>query len=76
MKSVKLQAALDLIKVAGIAAGTGIAFALATNLFGIANVMIAGGFIMMAVCFYQLFQIRCSQIEYQRTLKEMVDKTK
>lgn len=76
MKSVKVQAALDLIKVAGIAVAAGVGVSVATNLFGIANVLMVGGVIMMAICFYQLFKIRCDQIEYQRTLKGMVDKTK
>jgi len=76
MKSVKTQAVIDIAKVAGIAAGVGVAFSVATNLFGIINVLTLGSFALVAYCFYQLFQIRCSQIEYERKLKEMVDKTK
>jgi hypothetical protein len=76
MKSVKTQALIDILRVAAIAASVGITMAVATNLFGIANVLMVTGFGLMAVCFYQLFQLRCSQIEYERKLKEMVDKTK
>lgn len=76
MKSVKTQAMIDLVKMALVALGVGASMAIATRLFGIANVLTFGGFALMAVCFYQLFKIRCSQIEYERKLKEMVDKTK
>jgi hypothetical protein len=75
MKSVKVQAALDLIKVAGIAVAAGIGFSVASNLFGIANVLMVGSFALMAVCFYQLFKIRCEQIEMARKY-ETLDKTK
>ena len=76
MKSVKTQAVIDILKVALFAAGVGASVAVATNIFGIANVLTFGGFALMAVCFYQLFKMRCSQIEYERKLTEMVDKTK
>lgn len=59
-----------------IAASVGIAMAVSTNLIGIINTLTAVSFIIMAVCFYQLFKLRCSQIEYERKLNEMVDKTK
>lgn len=76
MKSVKTQALIDILRVAAIAASVGITMAVATNLFGIANVLMVTGFGLMAVCFYQLFKMRCAQIEYERKLTEMVDKTK
>ena len=76
MRSVKTQAVIDILKVAFMAAGIGAVMAIATNTFGIANVLMVTGFALMAVCFYQLFQMRCSQIEYERKLTEMVDKTK
>ena len=74
MKSVKLQATLDLARVAGFAALVGGVFALATNVFGIALVMIGTGFVGMAYCFYQLFKIRCEQIEMARERNQQVDK--
>jgi hypothetical protein len=76
MRSVKTQALIDIGAVVLVAAGSSIAFLVATKLFGIANVLTFGGFALMAVCFYQLFKLRCDQIEYQRKLTEMVDKTK
>lgn len=76
MRSVKTQAFIDIARVMAIAASVGIAMAVATNLFGIANVLMVTGFGLMAVCFYQLFKLRCNQIEYERKLNEMVDKTK
>ena len=76
MRSVKTQAFIDIARVMAIAAAVGITMAVATNLFGIANVLVVTGFGLMAVCFYQLFKLRCSQIEYERKLNEMVDKTK
>ena len=76
MRSVKTQAIIDISKVALIAAGAGAAVSVATNLFGIATVLTFAGFGLMALCFYQLFKMRCSQIEYERKLTEMVDKTK
>jgi hypothetical protein len=73
MKSVKLQAALDLARVAGFAALVGLTFALSVNLFGIALVMIGTGLAGLAYCFYQLFQIRCEQIEMTREREQRVD---
>ena len=66
MRSVKFQATLDLARVAGVAVAAGVAFSVSTKLFGIANVMIATGLAGAAFCFYQLFKIRCEQIEMAR----------
>jgi hypothetical protein len=59
--------------VAGFAALVGLTFAVAVNLFGIALVMIGTGFMGMAYCFYQLFKIRCEQIEMARERDQRVD---
>ena len=73
MKSVKVQAFLDLAKVAGIAIVVGATFIVATKLFGIANVMMVGGLSGAVFGFYQLFKIRCEQIEMSRKYDQKVD---
>jgi hypothetical protein len=70
MRSVKFQAFLDLALVAGTAVAAGVAFTVAVKLFGIAAVMIVGGAAGCAYCFYQLFRIRCEQIEMARKYRE------
>lgn len=73
MKSVKVEAALDILKVAAIIIGIEAAVMLAINTFGVADVLFFGGMMLMVFCFYQLYQIRVSQIEYRRKLDEMTE---
>lgn len=72
--NIKLKAGLDVVKMLAFAMAVSGLTILVLNTVPFQTILTVAAFVFVAYMIYILYSIRLSQLEYQNTLKEMVDK--